>query len=674
MEKMYLGIISAIALGIGMLFFMPKTDVVDNFQEYKPTNLSVEYLEGNNINLKWKNHFIGTKINIILEDLQKNVLQSYILDPKKNNIDIKLKENINYIITVKVFGNNETYVESKNMYLKLITEVKDDVFFYGKDVKLKVYKKSLLKGFYSLIYSVEDGKDSYIDIKYYKPKKENIIESIGNKNESNIKDIIFPFGIEHLGKEKYDFPKYMKVFYENKIYRDLPLRRNEKYYPVISKSLTRDEYENIYPTFFEIFSESFLNIPLIQSMNIKLFYKDYKRIPSYAELWKQKSYEKTMTFKQDLFVIDDYITRNEISYRMPDKLMNDNPDVEKKDKAIIFIHGLQFVRLDQEFNNTSEFPWRYNRRFNYFNGWFKYIYQNEDKFKNFDFYEFIYDTHSMTAEEFAQKLNKIMDNNGFFDSNGYKEIYLVGHSMGGLVARYTANEAYRPNIKRIISINAVNKGSPFQNLPQLFYSSFISNYTFNFDIIEPLYSILTKSINSILERKPLDIKNEIETIMRKNPLLFPVIFSEYGILDTFQGGMSINYSNQEYLSALENKLYSNFPSNNSIFKSNEKIKKLNDEDKYLDKTVIFLSQIDDFTNKPEFNFTYSVLKAFSEVAGINNEDTIKNDGAVPLDSQMLEGYNGPTIDMSFYNSNNVHSDILTNIDLIKRVFEEYILK
>jgi len=44
-----------------------------------------------------------------------------------------------------------------------------------------------------------------------------------------------------------------------------------------------------------------------------------------------------------------------------------------------------------------------------------------------------------------------------------------------------------------------------------------------------------------------------------------------------------------------------------------------------------------------------------------------------LDSQMLEGYEGPTIDKTFY-ENTVHEDILKNKDLIKRVFEEYILK
>jgi triacylglycerol esterase/lipase EstA (alpha/beta hydrolase family) len=279
----------------------------------------------------------------------------------------------------------------------------------------------------------------------------------------------------------------------------------------------------------------------------------------------------------------------------------------------------------------------------------------------------------MTAEEFGEQLNKIMDENGFFDENGYKEIYLIGHSMGGLVARYAANVQYRPNIEKIITINAVNKGSPFQNLPQLFYSELISNYTFSLDIVEPLYSILTKTINSIIDKKPLDISTEIETIMRKNPLLFPVLFSEYGILDTFQGGMSINYVNQEYLSALENKLYSNIPFNDSIFKINDKIKKLNDEDMYLEKTIIFLSQINQYTSKPHFNFTYSVLKAFSEVAGIEDEDMINNDGAVTLDSQMLEGYEGPTIDKTFY-ENTVHEDILKNKDLIKRVFEEYILK
>jgi hypothetical protein len=465
----------------------------------------------------------------------------------------------------------------------------------------------------------------------------------------------------------------MKVFYENKIYRDFAIRRNEKYYPVISKELTRDEYENIYPTFFEIFSENFLNIPVIQNMKVKLFYKDYKKVPSYAELWKQKPYQKNMTFKQDLFVIDDYITRNEVSYRMPEKLMNNASGVELKDKAVIFIHGLQFVRLDQDYNNNGDFPWRYNRRFDYFNSWFEYIYKNPEKFENFDYYEFIYDTHSMTAEEFGEQLNKIMDENGFFDENGYKEIYLIGHSMGGLVARYAANVQYRPNIEKIITINAVNKGSPFQNLPQLFYSELISNYTFSLDIVEPLYSILTKTINSIIDKKPLDISTEIETIMRKNPLLFPVLFSEYGILDTFQGGMSISYVNQEYLSALENKLYSNIPFNDSIFKINDKIKKLNDEDMYLEKTIIFLSQINQYTSKPHFNFTYSVLKAFSEVAGIEDEDMINNDGAVTLDSQMLEGYEGPTIDKTFY-ENTVHEDILKNKDLIKRVFEEYILK
>jgi triacylglycerol esterase/lipase EstA (alpha/beta hydrolase family) len=673
MEKLYIALVTAITVGLGVFFFMPEKDFNKEFNIPEPSNIKLSFIEKNKANLSWKNNFIGKNVIVFLDDVEGNRIASFILEPNVNNIDIELKEGIDYKAYIRAISSQGSYADSKNIYIKFFNSQADEAIFRGEDVELKIYKKSFIEGFNTLIYSIEDGENSFIDISYFRPENLTILKSVTSQSTSNIKDVIFPFGIKHTGKEAFDFPKYMKVFYENKIYRDFAIRRNEKYYPVISKELTRDEYENIYPTFFEIFSENFLNIPVIQNMKVKLFYKDYKKVPSYAELWKQKPYQKNMTFKQDLFVIDDYITRNEVSYRMPEKLMNNASGVELKDKAVIFIHGLQFVRLDQDYNNNGDFPWRYNRRFDYFNSWFEYIYKNPEKFENFDYYEFIYDTHSMTAEEFGEQLNKIMDENGFFDENGYKEIYLIGHSMGGLVARYAANVQYRPNIEKIITINAVNKGSPFQNLPQLFYSELISNYTFSLDIVEPLYSILTKTINSIIDKKPLDISTEIETIMRKNPLLFPVLFSEYGILDTFQGGMSINYVNQEYLSALENKLYSNIPFNDSIFKINDKIKKLNDEDMYLEKTIIFLSQINQYTSKPHFNFTYSVLKAFSEVAGIEDEDMINNDGAVTLDSQMLEGYEGPTIDKTFY-ENTVHEDILKNKDLIKRAFEEYILK
>ncbi|MGM0641651.1 MAG: alpha/beta fold hydrolase [Thermotogota bacterium] len=677
MEKIYLGLISAITLGLGVFFLTSDKDIEKNFESYAPTNIDITHITDDKINLHWQNHFIGKEIVVILENESGELIDSHVLEGNKNNIDLTLKNNKHYTFSVRAFRNDGEYVQSNKLYAKIISDYSKDHIFLGKDVELKFYKKSFLQGFKTLVYSKEQKEKSFIEINYIRDDidlRDNITSLFSDKkNKSYIRDFIFPFGIKHTGEETYDFSKYMKVFYENKIFRDIPLRRNEKYYPVISKELTRGEYEDIYPTFFEIFSENFLNIPIVQNMRIRLYYKDNKKVPSYAELWKQEPYQKTMTFKQDLFVIDDYISRSEVSFRMPDELMNDNPFFEKKDKAIIFIHGLQLVRLDQDYNLSSEFPWRYNRRFDYFNGWFEYIFKNSQKFEDFDFYEFIYDTHSMTAEEFGEKLNEIMEENEFFKKNGYEEIYFVGHSMGGLVARYAANSEYRTNIENIITINAVNKGSPFQNLPQLFYSDLISNYTFSLDILEPLYNIITKSITSFREQKPMDIGNEIETIMRKNPLLFPVLLSEYGILDTFQGGMSINYANKEYLTTLENNLYSNIPFKDSIFKSNDKIENLNEKDKYLEKTVIFLSHINQFTSQPHFNFTYSVLKTFSGFAGIEEQDLSTSDGAVTLDSQMLEGYEGPTIDKTFYN-NNVHSDILKNTDLIKRAFEQYILK
>ena len=148
MEKIYIALISAITLGLGVFFLTSNKDIEKNFESFAPTKIDITHISNNKINLHWQNHFIGQEIVVFLEDKSGELLNSYILDGNKNNVDIELEDNINYTLSVRSFRNDGEYVQSNKIYTKIISDYSKDHVFFGKDVELKFYKKSFLHHLY----------------------------------------------------------------------------------------------------------------------------------------------------------------------------------------------------------------------------------------------------------------------------------------------------------------------------------------------------------------------------------------------------------------------------------------------------------------------------------------------------------------------------------------------
>lgn len=99
-----------------------------------------------------------------------------------------------------------------------------------------------------------------------------------------------------------------------------------------------------------------------------------------------------------------------------------------KRKAILMIHG--FVGGCYDFNN----------------------FQNElQTFKKFDVFTFTLPAHDkiiVKDVKYKEWLDEATKQIEFLINNGYKEIYLIGHSMGGVIASYLAS--IYPQVKKLV--------------------------------------------------------------------------------------------------------------------------------------------------------------------------------------------------------------------------------
>ncbi|MDN5343327.1 MAG: hypothetical protein PWP28_2202 [Oceanotoga sp.] len=667
-----------IALIAGSISFLSFIEINDQAQDkiMPPQDVTVEEYSYDKVSLKWNNMNSRQKnIIVLFKDIQKDEIYNMrILSPNTNYIEMFVKPNIQTKVIVRAVTDEGINFDNDDLTFLMIRNEDEDHIFKLKDTEILLYKGSYIKDFDTFVYNGYDKEtdQNYVKIDYipYNPE-ENIIEKIIKEKNYSINNFMFPIGIKTLNKNiNLNTPRYMNVESVSKVVDTVAFKKSTNYYPLIPTFLTDSDFEQIFPTIVNVYSPIFFNLPVYQSLEIKLYYNQQKEVPHFAELWKVKPEFDEIKFYEDLVFFNELIPIKAQSFRKTELQLNkEKKEFQKNKKALIFVHGLQIIDLK---NKTEEgFPWRINSRFEYFNQWFRYIYENDEKFKDFDFYEFLYDTHTQTVEDFGKDLNEIMTKNDFFDEkNGYDEIYFISHSMGGLVSRFTVNQGDYDNIGNIVTINAVNRGSPLQNLPQLFSSQIVKNIVPNTNFMIPLLEIGKKLIVSFFNGENLTIDKEVEEILQSNPVFFPVVFSQLGMLDPFYGGTSINYDNEEYLASLEKTLYPQV-TEGKIFKSNQLVKNLNKDDKYLDKTVIVYSTTNEKSGDIAYNFSYAVLKAFGDMTG-STDDDIENDGAVPLSSQIIEGVEGPKIDNT-YSENTTHKGILSNEKVIEGVFKKYIL-
>ncbi|MEK7845698.1 MAG: hypothetical protein AAB257_01905, partial [Nitrospinota bacterium] len=153
----------------------------------------------------------------------------------------------------------------------------------------------------------------------------------------------------------------------------------------------------------------------------------------------------------------------------------DNPLLGNK-TPVILIHG---INRDENLKRTCnvDTPWCYKYKREV---WDKFYSLLDDSFFNrFKVYEYIYPT-PRSAEWSGQKLATMVKNNSELQG---KEIFIVTHSMGGLVARYAmsydesgnSNTGIGDNIKAVYTIATPHHGSPGASLLYINLVKFFMN-------------------------------------------------------------------------------------------------------------------------------------------------------------------------------------------------------
>ncbi|WP_051962683.1 leucine-rich repeat domain-containing protein [Mesoaciditoga lauensis] len=334
------------------------------------------------------------------------------------------------------------------------------------------------------------------------------------------------------------------------------------------------------------------------------------------------------------------------------------------ENALVFIHGL-----------SNENDWNNNSTWSHF---MNEINSKAEEFKNFNIYYVDYDTQSESIRQFASQL--VEDFNHTFSR--YKNVYVVAHSMGGMLARALLNnsslsqEVY-DKIKAVITLDSPLNGSPF--------ASIIWTASSNISVpwFDRWYHINTNWLDLLALRKILSLNNKtsdeevidetpgivkaVLDILNRNPLLIASMFlDDYNDIQItpFPGFLSLQYANKGYLENLHS------ISADVEYATNDKTSF--PDDKSLEKLICVNSTFDTLdSDTVKDKGLYILMKLMTKMGtkiGYSSSDpNVLNDGMVPLWSQSLEGCMETK---SFSNLNLNHEQITTNSEVIEWVLNK----
>ncbi|MDO7976411.1 lipase/acyltransferase domain-containing protein [Oceanotoga teriensis] len=560
--------------------------------------------------------------------------KDYILNINNKKVELdenlyKVKEydKLNSFNLIKLDKNS--IISSEEFKYYIIDDYEKEHIIKYKDTELKLFKNSNIMGFKTII----KMQDNEIYINYYPDEN------------ANIDEVFIPLAIKN---ERLKNENFIKINSRVRLFNNLNYVNTKKYYPIISKELTKSDYYGIFPSILDIYDPVLL-LKDIYTIQIIIDIKDTKKIEDYNELYKMKYKSNTLIIKrkeQPLNITLPFVTN---SYREIDY------SKQKNKKAIFFIHGLQPIYVDETINDLKTYPWRSYKRFETWNEWYRVF--EKDLKKEYDYYEYIYDTHTKTYEEFGNDLYKELEK---MNMKEYEEVYFISHSMGALVTLKALNNYEYKNIKKIIMLNGVNLGSPLQNVPQLFDSRLYEKTLKVDETIIKTFDILSKLSLSLIQKEKVDIEIYIKEVLEEYPIFFPALLTMNGILDPFKGGISIRFSNEEYIKNINKNLFKEL----DVLNYNENIIQLQKNNFYKDKTYYLFSDIKNFIDDPAFNFTYNSLKMMGEISQMDDQ-FIKNDGAVPVYSQKNGGETNVYSD--FQDENLHHELVYKNEKIIKFV-------
>jgi len=387
-------------------------------------------------------------------------------------------------------------------------------------------------------------------------------------------------------------------------------------------------------------------------------------------------------------------------------------NVSGKKDMILFIHGWQPFKKDafiaENGDPIGDWTKATGRLEGTWNTFTEYI-DNNNLNDRYDTYAFLYDGVFKTPEEYAAELARQMKSNGLFDE--YENIYIIAHSMGGIVSRFLMNENYLNDGKKIgeaitklITVNTPHLGSPMGNLFDILEKAYLEDDIMFFDepgnadkrwedfkayfkeVLIPFFmkKDIGKADLAFLEETPVYLLDQIPTFL---PILTSDIYMAgfNGLTTPYPAYRSLRMTDTTYLNRLSEDLFDTKDAN--VFGISKDTAYLNNHESYSDKILPVNSYIG-YQEFLDFTLTDWRIKEKIDVAlrtfggyelRISNfmilnqllergGKATESDGVVPLFSQIGEGL-GFDVKTSMSYDNLGHNQILNDGKVVKDIFE-----
>ncbi|WP_367363344.1 LamG-like jellyroll fold domain-containing protein [Mesotoga sp.] len=361
-------------------------------------------------------------------------------------------------------------------------------------------------------------------------------------------------------------------------------------------------------------------------------------------------------------------------YKKYSETVNNNFE-PKNDFALIFIHGKQGTRIGES-AVTGEDEEQRER-------WAEFYKKFNSTPNTFDYFEYYYDSNVRTATEYGKELYRIMDTAGIFGK--YEKIFIISHSMGGLVSRGLLKELdlnETAKIGQVYTLDTPHEGSPLASLIRAMTDENAYNNK-EINIIELIINNLqgiriligTIKADDLDDLKISDLReaaNSIVYLLKEAPIIVSVIIANYGRnlrleLAPYPGYTSIEYTYQDYLDNLSTEL------NNVYFPANTELNGLKTN---LDKITYIKGKIATTKFQPSEEITIAdvglllcqmIFEEFADIAGMPAH--AEGDGFVSLISQSLggnevlfDGINHDRITKDEDVVSYVHNDVIGRLD------------
>lgn len=552
----------------------------------------------------------GNNITVIFDEYFNS---EYVDDDYFLNGNRIVFENINFNRYYKKILNSEINID---FYVSYKNDA--EIEFMNTDFNLKIYKMGINKNIKTIYMKI----GNYFYIKFYP--------------EEQIKNLFFPVGIK---SNYYDNKNNEIIDVDKKTFiNEILTIQKKSQYSVFSSDLNKTDYNIVIPSLIKDYYNNYQNILPFSSYMMSFKISDNSQIPGFAYLLKVLPEKNSFMYKNYENNVFPGISKFIYSQIKPLK----NSVTNKK--AIIFVHGYQPVIKSENLNLYEDFPWKSIQRLKTWENYFEYINDYRENFSEYDFYEYIYDTHSMSFEEFGEKLAGEMENNSF---EKYDDIYLIAHSMGALVSRTTLRSKISQKIKGVFSLNGANEGSELQSWSYFINDNNLSKKVYSDEVFEIVNQFTDIFFRQTFFSESYNFSENIEYVLDNNPEIIALFFTEFNYLDVYSGGLSISSQN-------------NLIFKNINIEGNKQIKDFNDSmKKYDNKVYYFYSDVTEKKNlNPIFRYSHDAIKLFS--------GSYENDGALTTASQINEGINVIDMGRNFY-----HESAIYDKNYVKKFFENF---